>query len=61
LGDGSTWIGNTTAELFPRATQILDRFHAKEHLSQAGKVIYGDSPEVKPGSGHAMTNSTRVT
>ena len=47
LGDGSTWIWNTTTELFPRATQILDRFHAKEHLSQAGKVIYGDSPEAK--------------
>jgi hypothetical protein len=47
LGDGSTWIWNTTAELFPRATQILDRFHAKEHLSQAGKVIYGDSPQAK--------------
>ena len=47
LGDGSTWIWNTTAELCPRATQILDRFHAKEHLSQAGKVIYGDSLEVK--------------
>ena len=47
LGDGSTWIWNTTMELFPRATQILDRFHAKEHLSQAGKVIYGDSPEAK--------------
>jgi len=47
LGDGSTWIWNTTMELFPRAAQILDRFHAKEHLSQAGKAIYGDSPEAK--------------
>jgi hypothetical protein len=47
LGDGSIWIWNTTMELFPRATQILDRFHAKEHLSQAGKAIYGDSPEAK--------------
>ena len=45
LGDGSTWIWNTTAELFPQATQILDRFHAKEHLSQVGKAIYGDSSE----------------
>ena len=45
LGDGSTWIWNTTAELFPQATQILDRFHAKEHLSQVGKAVYGDSPE----------------
>jgi hypothetical protein len=48
LGDGAPWIWNTATELFPRATQILDRFHAKEHLSQVGKVIYGDSPEGKP-------------
>jgi Uncharacterised protein family (UPF0236) len=48
LGDGSSWIWNTTTELFPQATQILDRFHAKEHLAQVGKVIYGDSPESKP-------------
>jgi hypothetical protein len=47
LGDGSAWIWNTATELFPQATQILDRFHAKEHLSQLGKVIYGDSPEGK--------------
>jgi len=48
LGDGSLWIWNTASELFPQATQILDRFHAKEHLSQVGKVIYGEGPEGKP-------------
>src|SRR5438046_230221 len=48
LGDGSAWIWNTATELFPQGTQILDRFHAKEHLRQVGKVIYGDSPEGKP-------------
>jgi hypothetical protein len=48
LGDGSAWIWNTTTELFPQATQILDRFHAKEHLSQVARIIYGDSPESKP-------------
>jgi len=47
LGDGSAWIWNSATELFPQATQILDRFHAKEHLSQVGKVIYGDSSEAK--------------
>jgi Uncharacterised protein family (UPF0236) len=45
LGDGSAWIWNTAAELFPQAIQILDRFHAKEHLSQVGKVIYSDSQQ----------------
>jgi len=48
LGDGSPWIWNTAAELFPQATQILDRFHAKEHLSKVAKVVYGDSLEGKP-------------
>jgi hypothetical protein len=45
LGDGSAWIWNTASELFPQATQILDRFHAKEHLSIVGKIIYGDTLE----------------
>jgi hypothetical protein len=47
LGDGAAWIWNTAAELFPQATQILDRFHVKEHLSKVGKAIYGDSAEGK--------------
>jgi hypothetical protein len=47
LGDGSAWIWNTAAELFPQAIQILDRFHAKEHLSKVGKVIYGDNGQGK--------------
>ena len=47
LGDGSAWIWNTAAELFPQAIQILDRFHAKEHLSKVGKVIYRDSEQGK--------------
>jgi hypothetical protein len=47
LGDGSAWIWNTATELFPQATQILDRFHAKEHLSKVAKAIYGDGWEGK--------------
>ncbi len=41
LGDGSTWIWNTARELFPQATQILDRFHAKEALHRAAQSIFG--------------------
>lgn len=41
LGDGAPWIWKIAQELFPRATQIVDRFHVKEHLSQVAKVIYG--------------------
>jgi len=49
LGDGSAWIWNTAAELFPQAIQILDRFHAKEALHRTAQSIFGaTSPQAKP-------------
>ena len=46
LGDGAPWIWNLAQELFPRALQILDRFHGKQTLSSVAKAIYGaDSPQ----------------
>ena len=41
LGDGAPWIWNIAGEYFPEAIQIVDRFHAKEHLSGVAKVLYG--------------------
>ena len=41
LGDGASWIWNIASEYFPAATQIVDRFHAKERLSAVAKVLYG--------------------
>lgn len=41
LGDGAPWIWNLAGEHFPAAIQIVDRFHAKEHLSGVAKVLYG--------------------
>ena len=32
LGDGAPWIWNIAAAKFPEATQIVDLFHAREHL-----------------------------
>jgi hypothetical protein len=49
LGDGAVWIWNLAAEYFPNAIQIVDRFHAKQHLSDVAKAIYGfDSDLTKP-------------
>ncbi len=45
LGDGSAWIWNTTRELFPKAIQILDRYHAKEALHRAAQSIFGAAGE----------------
>ena len=41
LGDGALWIWNLASEHFPQAIQIVDRFHAKQHLSDAAKAIWG--------------------
>jgi hypothetical protein len=41
LGDGAAWIWNITEDQFPDAIQIVDRFHAKQHLSDLGKALYG--------------------
>jgi hypothetical protein len=41
LGDGAPWIWNIAQELFPRAIQIVDRFHAKEHLTTVARALYG--------------------
>ena len=46
LGDGAPWIWNFADEHFPDATQIVDIFHAKGHLFEVAKAIYGPGSEV---------------
>lgn len=41
LGDGGRWIWKQAAKNFPNATQILDFYHAAEHLSEVAKAWYG--------------------
>ena len=41
LGDGAKWIWNIATEHFPDAIQIVDRFHAKQHLSDVARSVYG--------------------
>jgi hypothetical protein len=41
LGDGAVWIWNLSGEQFPEATEIVDRFHAKQYLSNVSKAIFG--------------------
>lgn len=41
LGDGAGWIWKMATDFSPDAIQILDRFHAKEHLSTVATEIWG--------------------
>ena len=39
MGDGAKWIWNIAAQHFPAATQIVDYFHAREHLADLTKLL----------------------
>lgn len=41
LGDGAAWIWKMAKELFPQAIQILDWYHATEHLWAAARARFG--------------------
>jgi len=52
LGDGAKWIWNLATEHLPDAIQIVDRFHAKQHLSDVAKSIYGAGSDLGKQWGH---------
>ena len=60
LGDGAPWIWKIAHELFPRAIQIVDRFHVKEHLSNLSKILYVNKPSRRKPGPDATRNSTAV-
>jgi hypothetical protein len=40
MGDGAEWIWNTAAQYFPGATQIVDLYHARQHLWGLAHKLY---------------------
>ena len=38
--DGAEWIWRVTADLFPDSVQIVDWYHACQHMAQAAKALY---------------------
>ena len=45
LGDGAPWIWHLAAELFPDRVEILDWYHADEHISAVARGLYGEGTE----------------
>ena len=41
IGDGAPWIWRVADEQFPGAIEIVDIYHAKQHLCDVAKAIYG--------------------
>ena len=42
LGDGAVWIWNLAAEHFGQRIEILDFYHASEHLWAVARALYGE-------------------
>jgi len=40
MGDGAEWIRNLTAEHFPGAVQIVDLYHARQHLWEVVRTLH---------------------
>lgn len=47
LGDGSKWIWNMAEDRWSQARQLLDFFHASEHLNQLALAFCGEEARAK--------------
>lgn len=48
IGDGAEWIWNNADQHFPGAVQIVDLFHARQHLWDVARLLHpGDIPRQK--------------
>lgn len=54
LGDGAHWIWNIAETHFPRATQIVDWYHASEYLWNAASAIWGETNAKRVEWAHAQ-------
>jgi hypothetical protein len=50
LGDGAEWVRNLAEMHFPQALQIIDLYHARQHISDLCRISFG--PEEKQIARH---------
>lgn len=48
LGDGAPWIWNLATAILPEATQIVDLYHAREHLHDLAKLLAPTLGDTQP-------------
>ena len=47
LGDGAVWIWNLADQHFPGAIQIVDLYHARQHLWKIAALLHPQDPVAK--------------
>jgi hypothetical protein len=45
ISDGAAWLAKCRQEHFPNASQILDWYHAVEHLWETSRKLSGENNE----------------
>src|SRR5204863_9565176 len=45
IGDGAIWIWNIADEHFPTAIQIVDLYHARQHLWELSAKLFSSDPQ----------------
>jgi hypothetical protein len=54
MGDGAPWIWNLAGEHFGTSRQVVDWYHAEEHLYKAGHLAFGEGSSAAVGWAKAM-------
>jgi hypothetical protein len=44
IGDGAVWIWNLASQHFYDSTQVVDWYHATDHLANAAQLLYPHDP-----------------
>lgn len=47
LGDGAEWIWNLAQEHFPSAIQIVDLYHARQHLWELARLLHPNDTKLR--------------
>ena len=54
IGDGAAWIWNLAHEYFPGAIEIVDLYHAREHLWELASKLYPADEKLRRGWARRM-------
>jgi len=54
LGDGAKWIWKLAEEQFPGAVQIVDEYHAREHVWDVARAAFAAEPEMRDSWAHQV-------
>lgn len=60
VADGALWIWDVAEDVCPDGTQVVDWFHAVEHLSEAAHALYPDDKDTHKRKSWLKTHKDRL-